>query len=128
MDLGHSGVRARSVPGDRIAVNPFHSDRVQQEYRLLAARPSDLPSLNGSMDAGCTLQNGEVHPIRSSGPIDAGMTGKGRGMGQDGLPPSGPQRSTGTGNGMRTEGRMPSARRIGMKFLQGSQPPMNLDG
>ena len=38
--------RARSVPGrvpSGLAVNPFHSERVQMEYMLGAARPVDLP-------------------------------------------------------------------------------------
>eukprot|EP00435_Cladocopium_sp_Y103_P055001 s3841_g18.t1 len=66
--------RSHSVP-----VNPFHSNRVQQEYLLDAARPADLPL----SPSGHPLQNlsGATEQLSQVN----GPTGKGRGSASAGF-------------------------------------------
>ena len=96
--------RSKSVPvDDRMESNPFWSQKVQDECRLQASRPSALPvdgSWNERPDE--AIAGGSVQFHQSS----AESTGKGRGgAARDG---SGTPFSTEHGSDeMRTEGRMP---------------------
>ena len=66
-------------------VNPFHSERVQAEYLLQAARPSNLPSDDAGM--GCPIQN---VPRLAAQPslLSETTTGKGRGSHVAGVMPT----------------------------------------
>ena len=82
-------------------VNAFHSERVQAEYILQAARPSTLPSDDAGM--GCPIQNGS----RLAAPpslISETTTGKGQGSHMAGVMPTA-ARSTYVGSeGLKTVG------------------------
>ena len=111
MEGNGSMVRAHSMPGARVTLNPFHSQSVQQEYRLLAARPMDLPSPEVSMDAGYGSVPDASYEPRSIGQPEAVFSGKGRGTGSMGMMPrEESQRPTGYGEtGLQTERRIPTA-------------------
>eukprot|EP00435_Cladocopium_sp_Y103_P014795 s1755_g3.t1 len=92
--------RSRSVPvtgNSGLAVNPFHSNRVQEAYILDASRPMDLP--RSPVDP---IQDvpGEAAQFQVLGP-----TGKGRGSSSAGVVDEREPRSTGS-QAMRTEGQL----------------------
>eukprot|EP00438_Fugacium_kawagutii_P003402 Skav225506 [mRNA] locus=scaffold1721:251833:255717:- [translate_table: standard] len=67
--------RARSVPAGPVT-NPFYSERVNDEIRMVAARPADLPE-----DSSRTSTPGLLGPLMNGdhGCVGHGLTGKGRG-------------------------------------------------
>jgi len=105
-------MRARSLPpGNDCLVNPFHSEKVQTEYLLHAARPSNLPDVSG-MDMEQPVQDASrLAPPRSL--MTDAPTGKGRGCQTAGAMPTAMEPTVAGSGNMQTEGRLPGVEKLG---------------
>ena len=105
-------MRARSLPpGNDGLVNPFHSEKVQTEYLLHAARPSNLPDVSGMEMEQPVQDASRLAPPRSL--MTDAPTGKGRGCQTAGAMPTAMEPTVAGSGNMQTEGRLPGVEKLG---------------
>ena len=104
-------VRAKSLPPGTAGlvplVNPFHSEKIQAEYLLEVARPSNLPDDDAGLGGPLQDRSRLAAPpsLISEGPATG--TGKGRGCQTAGVMPMVTEPMVPGVQGMKTEGQLP---------------------